>query len=219
MGLSSASPLPRRRTSTSGFTLVEVALAIGIVAFAFVALLALLPAGQNAFRQSIDVAVCGQIAQRILNEAQMSDFQTLIDARHVGNEATENFTFRAPTVSKPAFRYFDDQGRELSLRSDTPTAEEQRKIVYQVNTRIMPRAMLPANRTVRVSNDMANSKIPPEPLALITVQIAINPMGIKLPLSSAPGDGTDPTRNLWINTAATAGIPIYTYSSLVGRNE
>src|SRR4051812_20602905 len=196
MGLSTASPLPRRRSSTAGFTLVEVALAIGIVAFAFVALLALLPAGQNAFRQSIDVAVCGQIAQRIINEAQMSDFQTLIDAKKIGGGSSENFTFRAPTVQKPGFRYFDDQGREVSLKSEDPSPEEQKKVGYQVNTRIMPRAMLPANRTVKPSNDLGNAKIPSQPLAQITVQVAINPSGIKIPISAAAADGTEPMRNL-----------------------
>jgi uncharacterized protein (TIGR02598 family) len=219
MGLSSPSPLLHRRSSAAGFTLVEVALAIGIVAFAFVALLALLPAGQHAFRQSIDVAVCGQIAQRIINEAQMSDFQSLIDATKISKESTENFTFRAPMVTKPGFRYFDDQGRELSMKTDTPSAEEQRKVVYQVNTRIMPRATLPANRTVRISNDNGNSKIPPQPLAQITVQVAINPGGVKIPLSSAAADGVEPMRNLWVSSKDTAGIQIYTYSTLVGRNE
>src|SRR4051812_25122874 len=40
--------------SRAGFSLVEVALAIGIVAFAFVALLGLIPTGLNTFRQAID---------------------------------------------------------------------------------------------------------------------------------------------------------------------
>jgi uncharacterized protein (TIGR02598 family) len=209
----------RSRSSDAAFTLVEVALAIGIVAFAFVALLALLPAGQNAFRQSIDVAVCGQIAQRIINEAQMSDFKSLIDAAHLGNGTPPEFTFRAPLVTKPEFRFFDDQGREIPVKGGTPTAEEQRKIVYQVNTRIMPRAPLPANRMVKVTNDMGNSKIPPQPLAQITVQVALNPSGVKLPLSQSSPIGEDPMRNLWISSPQTAGIQIYTYSALVGRNE
>src|SRR4051812_37258891 len=59
MAFSQPSDLSRQR---SGFTLVEVTMAIGIVAFAFLALLALLPAGNVAFRRAIDLAVCGQIA-------------------------------------------------------------------------------------------------------------------------------------------------------------
>ena len=42
------------KSKSAGFSLVEVALAIGIVAFAFVALLSLLPAGVVDVRGSFD---------------------------------------------------------------------------------------------------------------------------------------------------------------------
>src|SRR4051812_41937151 len=65
------------RRRSPGFTLVEVTLALGVIAFAFVALLALLPAGNNAFRRAIDLATCGQIAQRVISDAQNANFDTL----------------------------------------------------------------------------------------------------------------------------------------------
>ena len=40
----------------SGFSLVEVIVALGIVAFAFVGLLGIIPSGLNTFRQSVDQA-------------------------------------------------------------------------------------------------------------------------------------------------------------------
>ena len=47
-------PGAHRSRSSDGFSLVEVVLAIGIIAFAFVALFGLLPTGLQTFRGSID---------------------------------------------------------------------------------------------------------------------------------------------------------------------
>ena len=89
-------PVARR----SGFSLIEVVLAIGIVSFAFVALFALVPAGLTIFRQAMDTTIGSQIVRRIINEAQQTDYQTLTAA-----SATE--------------RYFDDQGNEVETMNDS----------------------------------------------------------------------------------------------------
>ena len=214
-------PIPFRVRSprSAGFTLVEVALAIGIVAFAFVALLALLPAGQTAFRRAIDLSTCGQIAQRVINEAQQTDFKQLIDAKNAMKAEIDdpNFSFRAPERKKSegVRRFFDDQGREIiPSHENAPTIVERANIIYEVNTRIMPRATLPAERKPKTSTVSS-----PEPLAQITVQIAHNPSGIKIPFSKAEATSTDPLRNLWVPSAAESGVQILTYSAFVGRNE
>ena len=60
--------LPPRGTSNAGFSLIEVTLAIGIIAFAFVALFGLLPTGMQTFRASVDTtnAFCGAIRTVLL---------------------------------------------------------------------------------------------------------------------------------------------------------
>lgn len=89
----------------SGFSLVELVLAIGIVSFAFVSLFALLPVGLTTFRQTMDTTIGSQIVHRIINEAQQTDYTTLV--------ATPTFD-----------RYFDDQGNEVSsLDNSIYTAE------------------------------------------------------------------------------------------------
>ena len=85
--------LPRRRARL-GFSLVEITLALGIIAFAFVTVFGLLPAGLRAFRQAMDVSIGSQIIQRVLNDAEQTDFSQLISQ----------------------VRYFDDQGNELTGR-------------------------------------------------------------------------------------------------------
>jgi uncharacterized protein (TIGR02598 family) len=75
---------------------VEVTLAIGIIAFAFVAILGLMPVGLSTFRKSMDTSINSQIVQRLINEAQQTDYPKLV-----------------ATPTSP-LRYFDDQGNEVS---------------------------------------------------------------------------------------------------------
>ena len=74
-------------------------MAIGIIAFAFVAIFALLPVGMGSFRKALDTSITTQIAQRIVNEAKQTDFATL----------TANSTTAVPP------RYFDEQGDEATV--------------------------------------------------------------------------------------------------------
>ena len=83
------------QTSAEAFSLVEIALSLGIVSFAFVGIFSLLPAGMTSFRQAIDTTMMSQIVQRVANEEQQTDFATL-----TGGQTQRN-------------RYFDDQGNEV----------------------------------------------------------------------------------------------------------
>lgn len=82
-----------------GFSLVEVVLAIGVIALAFIPIFSLLPAGLTTFRQAIDNSVGSQIVQRLVGEAQQTDYPTLI--------ATTTYQ-----------RYFDEQGNEVASDKD-----------------------------------------------------------------------------------------------------
>lgn len=81
----------RRR---NGFSLVEVAMALGIVAFAFTALLGMLPLGLSMFRDAMETSVTTRIFERVGGDLQQSDFDTL-------------------SAGGFPVRYFDDQGNEL----------------------------------------------------------------------------------------------------------
>jgi len=71
-----------------GFSLVEISLALGVVSFALVGILGLLPVALSTFRRAIDSTVSAQIADRIANEAAQTGFDQLADRAY----------------------YFDDQG-------------------------------------------------------------------------------------------------------------
>lgn len=63
--------------SVAAFTLVEVTLALGIVAVSLLSLIGLLPAGLGVLRESMDQTVHAQIVQRIAADVAASDFSAL----------------------------------------------------------------------------------------------------------------------------------------------
>src|SRR6266436_9153038 len=91
------------RRRTAGFTLVEMALTVGLLATAFIPLIALLPSGMHNFRRAMNLSIVTQIAQRVLGDAQQADFDLLVDrARLRGRRLEPGFTFRAPSETAPA---------------------------------------------------------------------------------------------------------------------
>ncbi len=71
--------LAPKRQPAHGFSLVEVALALGIVAFAFVSLFGLLPAGLGVFRTSIDVGNETWIMQGLNSMIQVTEWSKIND--------------------------------------------------------------------------------------------------------------------------------------------
>jgi uncharacterized protein (TIGR02598 family) len=182
-----------RRAETAAFSLTEVVLAIGIFAFGFVAVLGLLPTGLQLYRESVQTSVSSQIAQRVINEAQQTDYTVLTDESNLP-ASVDAFTFQAPKVLAGAFRYFDEQGNEIIPASDTLSSSEQMRVVYWVNTRIKPRT------------DRGQTTAPISSLATVTVQVANNPGNKALTL------GSD---NLIVKPA---GMSVKTSAVLVSRN-
>ena len=135
----------RRR---AGFSLVEVVLAIGIVSFAFVGMFGLLPAGLNTFRQAIDNSVGSQIVQRLVNEAQQTDFPELIKI----------------TTAAPSVRYFDDQGNEMTASGNYLYYAELSVLAPTA----LPGASTPATQslatvTIRLANNPGHKASPFDP--------------------------------------------------------
>ena len=161
----------------------------------------------------MELSVCSQIAQRVINDAQQTDFSTLIDEKNLPpySDADAAFTFRAPLLQQAALRFFDDQGGEIRSatagRTDLSnlTAEQQRRISYWVNTRIMPWGLLPGSTGRRGQH-----------MACLTLQVAFNPSNAPIPIdNSSPKDASKPLRNLF---SPKPGVSVMTYSALIGRN-
>jgi len=117
-----AVPVPAKRAA---FTLVEVALALGIIAMAFVPVLGLLPVGLDVSRKAIDATVAAQIVQQLTNEARQTDFSTL-------------------SALSGATAYFDDQGSELPAGASVAN-----DAIYAAGFSISTATSLPANVTTQ----------------------------------------------------------------------
>jgi len=132
--------------SAAAFTLLEITLALGIASVGIVMLLGLLSSGLDLFRGAMDVNVSAQIAQRLVQEAVQTDYDTL----------TQNETSTDP-INK-GWRYFDNEGVELPS-SESSTA------IYHVLTRVIPASTMPRSNGLTTSRSMAT----------ITVQVVANP--------------------------------------------
>jgi uncharacterized protein (TIGR02598 family) len=106
-GQSPSNSMKPFRPHCAGFSLVEVVLAIGIIAFAFVPLMALLPLGLDTSRKAVDATVEAYIAQQLTTEAQQMDFSVLISPA-----TSTDFTGSGSTSTAPM--YFDSQGNKTS---------------------------------------------------------------------------------------------------------
>jgi len=207
------SPFSFRKDKQAGFSLIEIAIAVGILAVALVALMGLMPGGMTNFRKAMDTSITAQIAQRILLDMQQADFDKVIDSQTSDKQDLSNlanYTFTAPTRGSNQFRFFDEQGNEL-ITSDGKTLNTSQKtaLVYQVLTRVMPLAPQPASANA--------SGI----VSLVTVQVARNPANRTLPVyTKGASDSTVSYRNLFDPTsAAVKSTMIFTYSALIGKNQ
>ena len=94
--------LPSMRSTQKGFSLVEIVLAIGIIAFAFVALFGLLPVGLKVFRESVDEANETWILQSLNSMAQTTEWSKLENLDH--NRGGDIY-------------YFDEEGRMVDTEA------------------------------------------------------------------------------------------------------
>lgn len=68
-----------------GFSLIEVIISLGIVSFALIGLIGLMPLGLSTLRQSITVNTETEISQTLAGEAQMLDFSKVTDPNSAYN--------------------------------------------------------------------------------------------------------------------------------------
>ncbi len=118
------------RNAIGGFSLMEVVLALGVVAFAFVALFGMLPVGLNAFNNSIDATQETQIAENVMSQLRQAKFSTLYAQFNDTQAGTITSPNNAPSFFKPYSThfippapgfYFDDQGNPATLISSGST--------------------------------------------------------------------------------------------------
>jgi len=66
-----------RRSSLRGFSLVETALALGVISFALISLLGLLPGGLQTFRKAMDLTLQTEMTQALIGKVKQTSFTGL----------------------------------------------------------------------------------------------------------------------------------------------
>lgn len=188
-----------------GFSLVEVVLSVGVVAFAFLAIFSLLPTGLGVFHQAMDTSVCANIVQRIANDAEQSDFNALLK-----NPAGGDY-FILP------IRYFDEQGTEVKVKDrSAPKPAELARILYWVRVRgSLPGNPDPATHTTAYFTSLPSTngeRFNPRGTTFLTIQIVNNPAGID------PGGLVNADDLIDGTKARAANLSLQTYSIVISRN-
>lgn len=67
----------QRNSSARGFSLIEVIVAMGIVATVMVGLIGIMPAGVESLHDAATTAIQSRIVQELVSDAQQSDWNNL----------------------------------------------------------------------------------------------------------------------------------------------
>jgi uncharacterized protein (TIGR02598 family) len=121
------------KAAAGGFTLVEISMAIGVVAFAFLGLFGLVPTGLHVFRESIDSTNQTWIMQGLNARLQTTEWPSI---RTLGYDQSQTIF------------YFDDEGQLTDVVSssaaDTADAQTKARRLYAVKL-VMDAAQRPNN--------------------------------------------------------------------------
>lgn len=191
--------MPRAR-SRAGFSLTEVATALAVAVFALVGLLALVPAGLGHFRHAMDTTLTAQIAQRIVAEAQQTEFTLLVNPELDATSVSSAEFFLMPT------RYFDDAGNEL------PAAEKKRAIFHVLTRVSRPGAADPRTSPPEWFTSLPSSgrRFNPRGMTILTVQVVRNPTGRTVPLTES--------LLVAVGDAKASGLASQNFTAVVTRN-
>ncbi|MEO8353112.1 MAG: Verru_Chthon cassette protein B [Chthoniobacteraceae bacterium] len=135
---------PAGNSTTGGFSLVEVAMAIGIVSFAFVALFALMPTGLQTFRESIDTQSETWIAESLNSMVQTSEWEKVYNPS--GDGLTDDIY------------YFDEEARLTDTKKNASSDPDVvRRRLYAVRLFSVPleRSMATGGTEIFTRNETA----------------------------------------------------------------
>jgi uncharacterized protein (TIGR02598 family) len=153
---------PRAAPRHAGFSLVETAVAIGVIAVAMTTVLGTWPGGQSMLRSAGDATITAQIAQRVAAEVRQTDFPEMLRIAGVDGPA--------PTGTLPR-RYFSQTGREVAL--DDPSR------AYEVLARVSHTGQFPMQSAGNARRWDSQGNI------VLAIEIVVAPAGVQAPVGAS----------------------------------
>lgn len=156
-------------------------IAIGIVSFAFISIIGLIPWGLSNMKGSVQTTVMSMIAQKMINDAAQTDFDVLASNASAGSSLGLSLSSVTSTIST---NFFDDQGNQLTNPLNS---------IYWAKLDVTPSTTMPGAP--------ANTN-----LALVTITVAYNPSGTTITNWTTPPPGITVSRfvtEVANNTATT----------------
>ena len=152
---------PRTAVCGAGFSLVEVALALGIIAIAFTAILGTWPSGQEHLQKATDMTMASQVAQRVAAEVKQAAYPDVLTLAGISG------TVQAGSLPR---RYFSDAGREV-MEGDATRA-------YEVLTRVLHREQLPVQSADGAARMDAQGQL------VLTIEVTVSAPGKRAPVGA-----------------------------------
>lgn len=131
--------LPRRRGGVRGFTLVEVAMSLGILSFALTAILGLLSVGMTSFRGSLDRTMESQLLEWSYTQAR----STYAEDAFASMDEPQTFYFDADGLWLPE-EGVGSANYSATLRSTKKLLPGSSQEIWGINVEI--RAVLRGNQ-------------------------------------------------------------------------
>jgi uncharacterized protein (TIGR02598 family) len=147
------------RFGMAGFSLIEVAITIGLLAVAFVAVVSLVLPAHQQLKTAMDTTTAAQIARSVVSELQAAGLGEVL--RMGGMEGGD-----APRMANLPAQYFTSTGREV--------ASDELERVYQVNTRVLRDEQTPGAGTGEGARGWA----------VLTVEVVAAPAGVPVAIGA-----------------------------------
>jgi uncharacterized protein (TIGR02598 family) len=140
-------PLKINKTTRAAFSLVEVVLALGVVSFAMMGLVGLIPVGLQTSREAINITVESQIVQSLAGDLQLADYSKLAGGTfHFDEQGT------AVAVSDPDRLYTVAVTPQATRSPAGLSAGAAQSVLIEVTNRSNPRQMRSYNVLVFNNN-------------------------------------------------------------------
>jgi uncharacterized protein (TIGR02598 family) len=122
----------------SGFSLVEVMIAVGIVASVMLGLVGVMPVGLRAIQDAQHNSVKSRIVQEIISDIQAADWASAAESAAAGKLRGDFLQLQDDLLGRQNIRYYNAQGSRVLPQQTRAGNEPPQPIVYAALAEVTP---------------------------------------------------------------------------------